>query len=301
METLPPPRPAADPFTHLYHQIVYTLMGLLPPPIDDSPEALRARNHTAIAKVAALLPVGTSEIDLAAQCIAARAQAEEMLRSIRQNADDIGLVMRLNAQYGSMVRTSLAVHGRLMRVQALRQKREAIDGAATEDAWTAHMAERSMLKVVDPNAKPQQAAGPVAARAGAPVGAPAAIVEQRIEENVSENGLNSHDVAFETRLSGHPRDREDRGAGETSPRERMRGVMAGSIFARSLARGQESSANGRGVATSPSGSPLRQQYLSSRRENALDHQSAIDMDGLSGHITGGGRCQEGHHGGDVVR
>jgi len=28
---------------------VYTLTGLLPPPIDGSPEALRARNQTAIA------------------------------------------------------------------------------------------------------------------------------------------------------------------------------------------------------------------------------------------------------------
>jgi hypothetical protein len=83
-----------------------------------------------------------------------------MMRLLRQNAGDIGLVMRLNAQYGSMVRTSLSVHGRLMRVQALRQKREAIGGAATEDAWTAHVAEPSMLGVVDPDAGPLEAACP---------------------------------------------------------------------------------------------------------------------------------------------
>jgi hypothetical protein len=122
METLPPPRPAVDLATRLYYQLAYTPTDLLPPPPDDSPEALRARNHSAIAKVAALLPVNANEIDLApsfacsvpsltcslAQCIAARAQSEEMLRLVRQNADDIGLVMRLNAQYGSMVRTSLS-------------------------------------------------------------------------------------------------------------------------------------------------------------------------------------------------
>src|ERR1700683_2791890 len=119
METLPPPHQAADHGAQLYYQLVYTLTELLPPPLDDSPEALRARNHAAIAKVAALLPVNANEIDLAAQGIAARAQAEEMLRLIRQNADDILLVMRLNAQYGSMVRTSLSVLGRLMRVQAV--------------------------------------------------------------------------------------------------------------------------------------------------------------------------------------
>src|SRR5450432_920419 len=152
METFSPPHPAIDLATPLYYQLVYTLTDLLPLPLDDTPEALHTRNLAAIAKVAALLPVNANEADLAAQCIAARGQAEEMLRLLRQNAGDIGLVMRLNAQYGSMVRTSLSVHGRLMRVQAVRQKREAIDGAATEDAWTLHVAERSMLKVVDPNA-----------------------------------------------------------------------------------------------------------------------------------------------------
>src|SRR3984893_3006501 len=153
METFSPPQPAIDLSTPLYYQLVCTLTDLLPPPLDDTPEALRTRNHAAIAKVAALLPVNANEADLAAQCIAARAQAEEMLRLLRQHAGDIGLMIRLNAQYGSMVRTSLSVHGRLMREQALRQKREAIDAAANEDAWALHVAEQSMLTVVDPDAR----------------------------------------------------------------------------------------------------------------------------------------------------
>src|ERR1700723_1017347 len=98
METSSPPHPAIDLATHLYYQLVYTLTGLLPPPIDDTSEALRTRNHAAIAKVAALLPVNANEADLAAQCIAARAQAEDILRLLRQNAGDILLVMRLDAQ-----------------------------------------------------------------------------------------------------------------------------------------------------------------------------------------------------------
>jgi hypothetical protein len=118
METFSPPQPAIDLAAPLYYQLVYTLTDLLPPPLDDSPEALHDRNHAAIAKVAALLPVNANEADLAAQCIAARAQAEDLLRLLRQHADDIQLVMRLNAQYGSMVRTSLSIHGRLMGVQA---------------------------------------------------------------------------------------------------------------------------------------------------------------------------------------
>jgi hypothetical protein len=150
MKTFSPPHLAIDLSTHLYYQLVYTLTDLLPPPLDDTPEALITRNRAAIAKVAALLPVNANEADLAAQCIAARAQAEEVLRLLRHHAGDLGLVMRLNAQYGSMMRTSLSVHGRLMRVQALRQKREAIDGAANQDAWALHVAERSRMGVVDP-------------------------------------------------------------------------------------------------------------------------------------------------------
>jgi len=190
METSTPPHPTTDLSTHLYYQLVYTLTDLLPPPLDDTPEALNTRNHAAIAKVAALLPANANEADLAAQCIAARAQAEDILRLLRQNAGDIALVMRLNAQYGSMVRTSLSVQGRLMRIQALRRKREAIDGAANEDAWALHIAQQSMLVVVDPHTAPQEPAllEP----------APAPITNRR--DNVSLNGTNSQHTAFETWL-----------------------------------------------------------------------------------------------------
>jgi hypothetical protein len=177
METSPPPDPATNLSTRLYYQLVYTLTDLLPPPLDDSPGALRARNHAAIAKVAAMLPVNANETDLAAQCIAARAQAEDLLRLLRENADDIGLVIKLNAQYASMVKTSLSVHARLMRVQAVRQKREATEGAANQDAWTMHVAEQSMLKVTDPDIERVKPA---------PTKPTAAPKDQKTKEDVSE-------------------------------------------------------------------------------------------------------------------
>src|SRR5476651_2100511 len=239
MKTLSPPHPDPNLCTRLYYQLVYTLTGLLRPPLDDTQEALCTRNHAAIAKVAALLPVNANEADLAAQCIATRAQAEDVLRLLRQHADDIGLVIRLNAQYGSMVRTSLSVHGRLMRVQALRQKREAIDGAANQDAWALHVAERSMLGVVDPDAGPHQAAWP----GTAPVEAPSADVDQRIEDNVSEDEMNSRDAAFETWLSAQPWN-QPRELDETDLRELVRETMARSRLANSRLRG-ELPANGR--------------------------------------------------------
>jgi hypothetical protein len=236
METFSPPQPAIDLSTPLYYQLVHTLTGLLPPPLDDSPEALHTRNLAAIAKVAALLPVNANEAELAAQCIAARAQAEEMLRLLRHHAGDIGLVMRLNAQYGSMVRTSLSVHGRLMRVQAVRQKREAVGGEANQDAWALYVAERFMLGVADPDAAPPQAAWPKVA----PVEAPAADVDQKIEEYVSEDDTNSQDAAFETWWSEQPWNQVPRKSGETDLRQVVREAMARSSLA-----GRELPANGR--------------------------------------------------------
>src|SRR5450432_3494560 len=194
METFSPPHPAIDLATPLYYQLVYTFTDLLPPPLDDTQEALHTRNLAAIAKVAALLPVNANEADLAAQCIAARAQADEMLRLLRQHAGDIGLVIRLNAQYGSMLRASQSMHKHLIRVQTLRQKREAIDGAANQDAWTLHVAERSMLGVVDPDAGSQPAAWP----------GTAPDVDQWIADDVSEDEMNSRNAAFETWLSEQP-------------------------------------------------------------------------------------------------
>jgi hypothetical protein len=247
METFSPPHPAIDLATDLYYQLVCTLAGLLPPPLDDTPEALCARNHAAIAKVAALLPVNANEADLAAQCIAARAraQAEDVLRLLRQHAGDIGLVMRLNAQYGSMVRTSLSVHGRLMRVQALRQKREAIDSAANQDAWALHVAERSMLGVVDPDAGPLEAAWPKVAPVAARVEALAADVDHRIEENASENETNSQDVAFETWWSAQLQDQTSERPDGDRLHEVLRKAMVGSPLAKSRLGGRELPANGR--------------------------------------------------------
>jgi hypothetical protein len=149
------------------------------------------------------------------------------------------LVVRLNAQYGSMVRTSLSVHGRLMRVQALRQKREAIDGAANQDARALHMAERSMLGVVDPGA------GLEAAWPGtAPVEAPAEDVDQWIEDDVSEDEMNSRDAAFETWWNAQPWN-QPRELDETDLRELVRETMARSRLANSRLGGRELPANGR--------------------------------------------------------
>jgi hypothetical protein len=203
METLSPQTPPTNPSPYLYYQLVYTLTSLLPPPLEDSPEALRARNHAAIGKIAAMLPVNANEADLAAQSVAARAQAEDVMRLIRENAGDLALTMRLNAQYNAMMRTSLATEARLMRVQAVRRKRESIEGVADQDAWTLHVVEQSMLKIADPDFERLGAARPEAAPAEPPGEAPEAAppATQRLAKTVSQNKTNSRNVAFETPVS----------------------------------------------------------------------------------------------------
>jgi hypothetical protein len=140
-----------------------TLTDLLPPPLDGSPGALRARNQAAIAMVSALRPANANEADLAAQCVVAQAQAQDTMRLIRENASDIPLRIQLNAQYASMVRLWLSVYAHLTRVQALRQKRHAIEGVAAQDAWTQHVLEQSMLNVVDQDIERLTSARPKAA------------------------------------------------------------------------------------------------------------------------------------------
>ncbi|HBK04305.1 MAG TPA: hypothetical protein DDZ81_00390 [Acetobacteraceae bacterium] len=178
METKPQPsNPPIDLPAQAYRHLIHTLIALLPPPIEDTPEATLARNHAAIARIAALAPVNANEAELAAQCIAARAQAEDVLRLIRLHANDINLVIKLNAQYSAMVRASLAVHNRLLREQQQRRKRETTHSAADQDEWTRDIAAQAMLSAIPLEPTVPQAP-PVAA--------------------LSKSGTNSHILKNET-------------------------------------------------------------------------------------------------------
>jgi hypothetical protein len=133
----------------------------------------------------------------------------------------------------------LSMHARLMRGQAVRQKREATDSAATQDAWTQHVAEQSMLKVADPDIERQQAA-PRQAPQPAPLAAPPPQKHQTAKQDVSETTTNSHDMALETWMSAQPWNQGPERPDETDLRKRLREAMAGSRLA-----GRESPANTR--------------------------------------------------------
>ncbi len=155
---------------HTYYQLIHTLAAILPPPLADTPEALLARNHAALDAVADMLPVHANEAGFAAQCVAARAQAEDVLRLLRAHAGDIRLVIKLCAQYNAMVRASQGAHGHVLRAQAVRHKREQSNTMLDADAWTRHIAASSMQQALDAGLVP---AAPAAAQsAPAPAAEP---------------------------------------------------------------------------------------------------------------------------------
>ncbi|MBV9756555.1 MAG: hypothetical protein JO047_05830, partial [Alphaproteobacteria bacterium] len=63
-----------------YWHLMRTLRLTLPPPADDTPEALRRRDHAAIATIAGLAPANIGEARLAAQFVAASEQWSDCLR-----------------------------------------------------------------------------------------------------------------------------------------------------------------------------------------------------------------------------
>src|SRR6185437_5396261 len=80
MDTLPPPA-APDPgylrTRSAYHHLIHILNTSLPPPIPNTPEVRAERNSAAVAQIAALCPANPAEALLAAQFVAANAQAME--------------------------------------------------------------------------------------------------------------------------------------------------------------------------------------------------------------------------------
>jgi hypothetical protein len=132
-----------------YYQLIHSLYARLPPPLDDTPEALRARNEAALAQVASMAPVNADEAEIAAHCVATRAQAGDVMLLMRAHAGDTVLVMKLNAQYMLMERTAVAIRNHLHRLQVARLKRDADTETADGDALTRHIATRVMEQAVE--------------------------------------------------------------------------------------------------------------------------------------------------------
>jgi hypothetical protein len=122
----------------MYYHLVHTLRTSLPPPISDTPEDLVRRDNAAIAQIASLLPANADEANIAAQYVAAGAQALDSLRLARVHAADTPRALQCTAQAASMMRESRGARSLLLRVQADRRKREADNVSLDRAAWLEH-------------------------------------------------------------------------------------------------------------------------------------------------------------------
>src|SRR5438270_13341622 len=110
----PHPAPGPDPGVgpglalqlpaEAYCNLVRTLRLTLPPPLSDSPEDLVRRDHAAIARIAALVPVSAAEADLAGTFVAASEQWKDCLRLAQLPETTAEGAVKCGAQAISMMR-----------------------------------------------------------------------------------------------------------------------------------------------------------------------------------------------------
>jgi len=140
-----------DPLGHLprdaYYHLIFTLRATLPASTD-SPEALAWRDHAAIAQVAALCPANAAEAALAAQYVAANAQAMACLLLARDPETSPEWVLRCTAQAAAMMRQSQGAFRLLANTQANRRKLESDNQAVTQAAWAEHIAAEWMAQAM---------------------------------------------------------------------------------------------------------------------------------------------------------
>ena len=103
-------------------EVFATLCGTLPPPVTDTPEARAAREETAMAAVAALLPANAYEALLAAQIILANYHAKDCLRLAALPGQDFDDARHCRAQANAMMRQEQSGLRALQRTQATREK-----------------------------------------------------------------------------------------------------------------------------------------------------------------------------------
>ena len=139
----------ADPFQLLpkaiYRAIVADLYADIPPPTLTDPELIAERLHAAIGEIASMCPVNAEEARVAARVATADAQARECIRHARALHNEPIPAMKCQAQANHCMRTANAARALLLRVQAARHKREAIEATCEQDGWTVHAVEGLLL------------------------------------------------------------------------------------------------------------------------------------------------------------
>jgi hypothetical protein len=118
------PRLAAQlPPPEAYHYFAHTLRQLPPP--TNNPEDRALRDQVAIDHFASLRPANAAEAKLAALHLAASQESMECLRLAQQHETTPLWAAKCRAQANALARQSQAFLNKLLRMQAVRQKREA--------------------------------------------------------------------------------------------------------------------------------------------------------------------------------
>ncbi|HET7880303.1 MAG TPA: hypothetical protein VFL55_05415 [Acetobacteraceae bacterium] len=125
----------------LYRIAVFRLHREVPPPDVDDPEQIARFINASIAEIASMVPANAEEVGIAVRVVSADAQAAECIRHARRLFDDPSQAMKCQAQASHCMRTANAARALLLRVQAVRRKRDAVPATCTEDAWTIHATE----------------------------------------------------------------------------------------------------------------------------------------------------------------
>ena len=106
-----------------------------------------------------MIPANATEATLAGQYVSANAQAMDCQRLARDPQLTIEWVLRCHAQSASFMRQSQGALRLLLRVQAVREKREADNARLNSANWTEHCAANLMAQAL-PNAEPSTHAAP---------------------------------------------------------------------------------------------------------------------------------------------
>ena len=129
-----------------YHHVVRELSNSLPAPTEEPPEVRYRRIQAGVSAVASLCPVNQAEADLAARHVAAGAQALDCMRLSTAPGLELTKKMQCLAQSASMGRQADAALRSLLRLQAMRTKRDANPKTADAAAWAEHIALSAMTR-----------------------------------------------------------------------------------------------------------------------------------------------------------
>ena len=124
----------------------------LPPPHDDTPETLEARDLTATAAVVRLGPANTAEAMLAVQAVATQYHAIQALQSVARCRDDFKRVGQCRAQSAAMMRQAATA---LRELRALQEARLTLLAIRQAELDAAQEQEAAASRQEDAAAEPE--------------------------------------------------------------------------------------------------------------------------------------------------